>query len=815
MNAETENGTLILNGEESYVSTPVDRTGAGSTLTFDITLTEQAQPGDILFEADAEYGTFNICIMEDGTLGFTREGYDYSFGYTLPTDRSVTLSIQAKEGRTVLEAEGQTYSAEGSYTYEGNVKASGLTHSAMSLPVARIGSKINAVAAEIDNISLYTDIQSVACSAISPETYKVTTDNENPRIGSEGPVTLAFDKDTSTFWHTQYEPNTKPLPAEVVVELQEEADVNGFYYLPRQEGPNGHIGKYSLYYESKSGEWVPLVEEGIWEKNSEEKAVTFDAVTTSKIKLVVLEGEGGFASAAEFRVLAGTGDFRNEEVLTKIDEMKRLLTESVNTEARKAALREVIAAVEVKAEDATLVEENLAELEAAYEAFMEKEEGKVRIASFNIAAGKIPDVDSMRKQLEKYNVDIAGLQEVDKNTGRNPYDMLEAIQGDVYTDTFYSKAIDYQGGEYGIGMISKVPLAEETTTMLESGGNEQRVYQRAAVEIDGHKVAFYNTHLSYEDTELRHRQMNTIKEAMDADPMEYKILTGDFNTDQYREEFEEVFGEEYNIANGMNGIFFDTFNGIDDTMQVHSVDNVITTKNMEMEVVQMIDNQLSDHNMFFADLTFKEDGSVETADKTRLNLAVAMAEKLEAEQQSNGVYTEETWEVVQKALDQARMILEKADATQEEVDNAYDKLAEAMVSLVRVANKSELFNALNKAEEILANAGKYIASSMEGLQEAKDVTQHIYEKDSASRKEIEEALTDLINQILEVRILGDVNMDNKVDSADAQELLCYSGEMKNFSQRQLEAADVNGDAVADSSDAAMILQYAAEVIAEF
>lgn len=106
--------------------------------------------------------------------------------------------------------------------------------------------------------------------------------------------------------------------------------------------------------------------------------------------------------------------------------------------------------------------------------------------------------------------------------------------------------------------------------MLESGFNEQRIYQRNVVELNGYKVVFYNTNLSYEDTELRHQQMNTLKVAMDADPLSYRIAVGDFNADQYKEEVAEIFGENYNITNGMNNLFFDIFNGVDDTMNVNS-----------------------------------------------------------------------------------------------------------------------------------------------------------------------------------------------------------------------------------------------------
>lgn len=98
------------------------------------------------------------------------------------------------------------------------------------------------------------------------------------------------------------------------------------------------------------------------------------------------------------------------------------------------------------------------------------------------------------------------------------------------------------------------------------------------------------------------------------------------------------------------------------------------------------------------------------------------------------------------------------------------------------------------------------------MKAARDAAQSVYDKDHASQGEIEEVLTALINEILEVRILGDVNQDKAVDSADAQALLRYNAELEEFSEEQLESADVNRDNVVDSSDAGLILQYAVEKI---
>lgn len=375
-------------------------------------------------------------------------------------------------------------------------------------------------------------------------------------------------------------------------------------------------------------------------------------------------------------------DTDTSAVYEKIEQMEKLLN-TVNTEEKLNALKTAIDEVKVNADDYTIRDKNLAALDAAYKAFMAKEEGMTRIASFNIAAGKKPDVAKLRKQLETYDADIAGVQEVDQNTGRNPYDMLEAFIGDVYKNTFFSKAIDYSGGAYGIGTVSKNPLSESTTVMLESQGNEQRVYQRNLVELAGHQVAFYNTHLSYESTELRHQQMNTLKAAMDADTVEYKIVTGDFNTDQYKEEFAEIFGEDYHIANGMNGIFLDTFNGKDDTMKVLCVDNVITSKNIEIKAVQMLENKLSDHNMLFADVIFKEAEPEPTpVDKTALEKAIKDAEAL-----NEKAYTADSWKVMQDALKAAKAVAEDKEATATEVEAARNCLENAVKNLVKVEEK--------------------------------------------------------------------------------------------------------------------------------
>lgn len=271
----------------------------------------------------------------------------------------------------------------------------------------------------------------------------------------------------------------------------------------------------------------------------------------------------------------------------------------------------------------------------------DKAEGtNVTVATFNIDAKSQPDVVAQSKLMSDNNVDIVGLQEVDNKTKRNNYDVVEKFLNDTFKDGYFTNCIGFQGGGYGIATISMHELKDTTETRLysdlfkgkelaeelkvaymnhdpekpetdvalnavsEKGPVEPRCFQRVVFEKDGKEIAFYNTHLSYEDQGLRKKQMETLKEAMDKDTCDYVIAVGDFNADQSTKEF-DMFKKDYNLSNGKDGIWLDTYNGEDDTMKVNSVDNVIVTKNITIEKVEMLNSGLSDHNPLVVNLSIK------------------------------------------------------------------------------------------------------------------------------------------------------------------------------------------------------------------
>lgn len=288
------------------------------------------------------------------------------------------------------------------------------------------------------------------------------------------------------------------------------------------------------------------------------------------------------------------------------------------------------------------------EYRTAVEKYLQKENAKdakstgdmLIVATNNIDAKAQPDVDAQRAFLESYGVQIVGLQEVDNNTRRNPYDVVEKFKEEPYKDAYFSSAIPFSGGDYGIATVSQIPFKSQDTTRLYSdlfAGEEiadelkaayvdydpdneaseaamdavsaknpiePRVFQRVVVDVNGKDVAFYNTHLSWENRSLREQQMQALKSAMENDSCKYVVAVGDYNADQSTEEF-NIFTDKYSIANGKDGKWLDTFNGVDDTMQVMSVDNIIVSQNIKIMDVKMVESGLSDHNPLIATLVLE------------------------------------------------------------------------------------------------------------------------------------------------------------------------------------------------------------------
>jgi hypothetical protein len=120
-----------------------------------------------------------------------------------------------------------------------------------------------------------------------------------------GLATMAFDNDPSTIWHTRWSTGSDPYPHEIQVDLGANYDVGEFIYYPRQNGQNGWIKDYELYFTEDLNDWGTADTIGVFAATPEPHKVTFSTPVTGRyFRLVALSEVNGnpWASAAEFEI---------------------------------------------------------------------------------------------------------------------------------------------------------------------------------------------------------------------------------------------------------------------------------------------------------------------------------------------------------------------------------------------------------------------------------------------------------------------------------------------------------------------------------
>jgi lysophospholipase L1-like esterase len=107
-------------------------------------------------------------------------------------------------------------------------------------------------------------------------------------------------------WHTQWVRAAPPSPHEIQIQLGGSATLNGFVYVPRQDGSqDGMIKDYEFYVSMDGVNWGSPVATGAWAADATEKQVPFASTTGQYVRLRALSEVNGnpWTSMAELYVL--------------------------------------------------------------------------------------------------------------------------------------------------------------------------------------------------------------------------------------------------------------------------------------------------------------------------------------------------------------------------------------------------------------------------------------------------------------------------------------------------------------------------------
>ncbi|WP_229311114.1 endonuclease/exonuclease/phosphatase family protein [Larkinella soli] len=164
---------------------------------------------------------------------------------------------------------------------------------------------------------------------------------------------------------------------------------------------------------------------------------------------------------------------------------------------------------------------------------------RLKVMTYNIhhcnppSAGTKIDVPAIARVITAEKPDFVALQEVDVNTERSGKGIHQAAELARLTGMhyFFSKAIDHQGGDYGVAVLSRFPILDSTRFILPVDpviGGETRTIAAVTVEIaKGKKVIFASTHLDLKEPNRLTAAERIVRHFENSNlPI---ILGGDFN----------------------------------------------------------------------------------------------------------------------------------------------------------------------------------------------------------------------------------------------------------------------------------------------
>ncbi len=171
----------------------------------------------------------------------------------------------------------------------------------------------------------------------------------------------------------------------------------------------------------------------------------------------------------------------------------------------------------------------------------------VKILCYNLRFGELASLRELAEFIESQNPDVVALQEVDVKTyrerapGQNGKDFITELGYRTGMLSAFARTIDYAGGYYGIGILSKYPYSQTRKIMLPMppGAKEQRAVLIANIELPGDKsFVFASTHLDHSSSDVRMEQVKVLNENLGKNSLPV-IVAGDFNAKPLSPEIEK------------------------------------------------------------------------------------------------------------------------------------------------------------------------------------------------------------------------------------------------------------------------------------
>jgi len=185
--------------------------------------------------------------------------------------------------------------------------------------------------------------------------------------------------------------------------------------------------------------------------------------------------------------------------------------------------------------------------------------------SYNIHHGadqnEVNTLEKMGEFILNSNADLVGLQEVDSVCNRSgKVDQMKVLAEITGMHYVFLRHFEYDGGAYGLGILSKYPIINQQNdkiTSIKNGEKKSLALLSAKILLpEGKEMRFATVHFAL-DQATRLIQAGETLAHLDSDiPV---VLTGDFNAEPSTEEM-ELLSQNYTMADSNLGNTFPVVN---------------------------------------------------------------------------------------------------------------------------------------------------------------------------------------------------------------------------------------------------------------
>jgi endonuclease/exonuclease/phosphatase family metal-dependent hydrolase len=155
--------------------------------------------------------------------------------------------------------------------------------------------------------------------------------------------------------------------------------------------------------------------------------------------------------------------------------------------------------------------------------------GGLKIMVYNIKHGDLSSLESIASVIDAQDPDIVALQEVDVLTNRSGRVDQAARLGQLtgMYHAFQPSLLSYDGGQYGLALLSRYPIVSSQRIPLRSAA-EQRILALMEVALDpAHVIPVGVTHFGTTGATERQQQAEDVKAALAG--RSWAVLGGDLN----------------------------------------------------------------------------------------------------------------------------------------------------------------------------------------------------------------------------------------------------------------------------------------------